>query len=256
MNLVMDVGNTKLAIGVYGQGELQYDWTVQTDPHKTVDEYGVLLHHLFQFEGLSLEKVSGGIISSVFPTIDQCMKNVCEKYFQFTPLFIGPGTKTGLNIKYDNPREVGSDRIVNAVAGINDYDSPLIIVDLGTATTFCYINEHKEYVGGAIAPGMDISMEALYQHASKLPKIETVKAKSVIGKNTIHAMQSGYLYGFLSQIEGMIWRIKKEMNSNPTVVATGEMANIIYQETNMIDHVDEWLTLKGLQLIYERNQRG
>ncbi|WP_416148136.1 type III pantothenate kinase [Salipaludibacillus sp. HK11] len=254
MNLVMDVGNTKIAIGVYDLGELQYNWTVQTDTFKTVDEYGILINNLFQFEGLNLEDVSGGIISSVVPTMDQCLKTMCQIYFHFTPMFIGPGIKTGLNILYENPREVGSDRIVNAVASIHQFSAPLIIIDMGTATTFCYINEKKQYVGGAIAPGMDISMEALYKRASKLPKIETIKAKSVIGKNTIHAMQSGFLYGFVGQIEGIVGRMKHEIKNEPTVVATGEMANVIAQETDLIDHVDEWLTLKGLQLVYDRNK--
>ncbi|WP_280772177.1 type III pantothenate kinase [Salipaludibacillus daqingensis] len=256
MNLVIDVGNTKMAIGIYDQDEWQYYWTIQTNTSKTADEYGVLINNLFQFEGLKLEEISGGIISSVVPTIDQCLKTMCQMYFQFTPMFIGPGIKTGLNILYDNPKEVGADRIVNAVAGIHQYDGPLIIVDTGTATTFCYINEKKQYVGGAIAPGMNISMDALYQRASKLPKVETVKAKSVIGKNTIHAMQSGFLYGFVGQIEGIIWRIKKEMGTEPTIIATGEMAKVIGEETKAIDYVDEWLTLKGLQLVYERNYRA
>jgi len=253
MNLVIDVGNTKIALGIYDLGEWQYHWTIQTDSLKTADEYGVLINNLFQFEGLKLEQVKGGMISSVVPTIDQCLKTMCQLYFQFTPMFIGPGIKTGLNILYDNPKEVGSDRIVNAVAGIHQYGSPLIIVDMGTATTFCYINEKKQYVGGAIAPGMNISMDALYDRASKLPKIETVKAKNVIGKNTVHAMQSGFLYGFVGQVEGMIERIKQETRTVPTVLATGEMAKIIAEETKVIDHVDEYLTLKGLQLIYERN---
>lgn len=256
MNLVIDVGNTKMALGIYDLGEWQYYWTIQTDTLKTADEYGVLINNLFQFEGLKLEQVKGCMISSVVPTIDQCLKTMCQLYFQFTPMFIGPGIKTGLNILYDNPKEVGSDRIVNAVAGIHQFGGPLIIVDMGTATTFCYINEKNHYVGGAIAPGMNISMDALYNRASKLPKIETMKVKSVIGKNTISAMQSGFLYGFIGQVEGMIKRIKQETRTEATVLATGEMAKIIGQETTAIDHVDEWLTLKGLQLIYERNHQS
>ncbi|MCE7791274.1 type III pantothenate kinase [Salipaludibacillus sp. CUR1] len=253
MNLVIDAGNTKTALGVYNNGTLLFHWTVETNPAKTADEYGVIIHQLFQFKGLKLEEIDGIIISSVVPQMDQCLKKVCASYFQPEPMFIGPGIKTGLNILYDNPKEVGSDRIVNAVAGTAYYGSPLIIVDFGTATTFCYINEKKQYAGGVIAPGMSISMDALSSHASKLPKVETIKAKSVIGKNTVHAMQSGFLYGMAAQVEGMVSRIKKEARTHPAVVATGSMATMIKKETDAIDFADEWLTLKGLQLIYEKN---
>lgn len=250
---MIEVGNTKIAIGVFDTYGLQYDWAIQTDPGKTEDEYGITLRTLFQFEGLDWKGFNGVIMCSVVPTMDQKIKKMCQKYLELEPMTMGPGIKTGINILYENPREVGSDRIVNAVAGASIYGAPLIIVDFGTATTFCYINERKQYVGGAIAPGMNISMDALYERASKLPKIDTVKAKSVIGKNTIHAMQSGFLYSVVGQVEGMVGRMKKEANANPKVIATGEMASIIKQETAMIDEVDNRLTLKGLQIIYERN---
>ena len=162
--------------------------------------------------------------------------------------------KTGLNIKYDNPKEVGADRIVNAVAAIHDYGSPLIIVDFGTATTFCYVNEKSEYLGGAIAPGVGISMEALFDRASKLPRVELIRPEQVVGRNTVAAMQSGIVYGYVGLVEGIVARMKEESGLEPTVVATGGMAQLIASETNVIDVVDNFLTLKGLRLIYKRNE--
>lgn len=253
LNLVIEVGNSKIAIGVFDREGLKYDWTIETDSRKTEDDYGMTFRTLFQFEGLDWKEFEGAIMCSVVPTMDQKMKRMCQKYLHIEPMTMGPGIKTGINILYENPREVGSDRIVNAVAGITLYGAPLIIVDFGTATTFCYINERKQYVGGAIAPGMNISMDALYERASKLPKIETVKTKSVIGKNTIQAMQSGFLYSVVGQVEGIVKRMKKEANVNPKVIATGELASIIKEETAIIDEIDNKLTLKGLQVIYERN---
>ena len=203
--------------------------------------------------GLSFEDINGIIISSVVPPIMFTLERMCHKYFQEKPLIVGPGIKTGLNIKYENPREVGADRIVNAVAGINDYGSPLIIVDFGTATTFCYINEKSEYMGGVIAPGIGISTEALYLKAAKLPRIEIMHVDEIIGKNTVAAMQAGILFGFVGQVEGIVKRIIDIGKEKPTVIATGGLANLISSETKMIDIVDQDLTLKGLQLIYKRN---
>lgn len=168
-------------------------------------------------------------------------------------MVIGPGIKTGLNIKYDNPKEVGADRIVNAVAAIELYGSPLIIVDFGTATTYCYVNESNQYMGGAIAPGIGISTEALYTRASKLPRIEIAKPKNIIGKNTVNAMQSGILYGYVGQVEGIVARIKSQALVDPKVVATGGLATLIAKESSVIDIVDPFLTLKGLNMIYKKN---
>jgi type III pantothenate kinase len=179
---------------------------------------------------------------------------MCKKYFGIKPLIVGPGIKTGLNIKYENPREVGADRIVNAVAGIQEYGSPLIIVDFGTATTYCYINEDKQYMGGAIAPGINISTEALYSKAAKLPRIEISRPEGIIGKNTVSAMQAGILYGYVGQVEGIVNRIKAQSNLEPTVIATGGLATLIANESTVIDVVEPFLTLKGLQLIYKRNR--
>ncbi|OXS73653.1 type III pantothenate kinase [Domibacillus enclensis] len=253
MIFVLDVGNTNTVLGVYEGETLKHHWRIETNRNKTEDEYGMMIKSLFQHDGLQFEQIEGVIISSVVPPIMAALERMCEKYFHVKPLVVGPGVKTGLNIKYENPREVGADRIVNAVAGIHEYGTPLIIVDFGTATTYCYIDENAHYMGGLIAPGIGISTEALYTRASKLPRIEITRPESVVGKNTVSAMQAGILYGYVGQVEGIVSRIKKEWNANPTVIATGGLAGLIAKECSMIDVVDPDLTLKGLLLIYKRN---
>ncbi|MBM7588207.1 type III pantothenate kinase [Bacillus pakistanensis] len=254
MIFVFDVGNTNIVLGVYEKDELKYHWRVETNRHKTEDEYGMLVKNLFDHEGLSFNAIDGIIISSVVPPIMFSLERMCQKYFHVTPLVVGPGIKTGLNIKYENPREVGADRIVNAVAGIHEYGGPLIIVDFGTATTYCYINEEKQYMGGAIAPGIGISTEALYSKAAKLPRIEIARPDHIIGKNTVSAMQAGILYGYVGQVEGIVSRMKAQSSTEPTVIATGGLAALISKESNVIDVVDPFLTLNGLRLIYKRNR--
>jgi len=254
MILVMDTGNTNIVLGVYKGDELIYQWRMGTDRRKTEDEFGMQVKSLFTHAGLDMKAIEGIIISSVVPPIMFALEHMCEKYFGLTPLVVGPGVKTGLNIKYENPREVGADRIVNAVAGIHEYGTPLIIVDFGTATTLCYINDKKEYMGGVIAPGIGISTEALFERASKLPRVELVRPENVLGKNTVAAMQAGIVYGYVGQVEGLISRIKEMAGEEPTVIATGGLAPLIASETEAIDIVDSHLTLKGLKLIYDRNQ--
>ncbi|MDA7028363.1 type III pantothenate kinase [Bacillus sp. CLL-7-23] len=256
MLLVIDVGNTNTVIGVYHNEELEYHWRIETSRHKTEDEFGMLLRSLFDYVGLMFDQIEGIIISSVVPPIMFSLERMCTKYFQIEPLIVGPGMKTGLNIKYDNPKEVGADRIVNAVAAIHLYGSPLIVVDFGTATTYCCINEDKQYLGGAIAPGITISTEALYSRAAKLPRIEIARPDNIIGKNTISAMQSGILYGYVGQVEGIVKRMKRQLRKTPKVIATGGLASLIAEESDCIDIVDPFLTLKGLELIYERNRVG
>ncbi|WP_180954629.1 type III pantothenate kinase [Bacillus sp. V5-8f] len=253
MLFVLDVGNTNTVLGVYDDDHLKYHWRIETNRHKTEDEYGMVIKSLLEHEGLSFQEFDGIIISSVVPPIMFSLERMCQKYFHMKPMVVGPGMKTGLNIKYENPREVGADRIVNAVAGIHEYGGPLIIVDFGTATTYCYINEEKQYMGGAIAPGINISTEALYSKAAKLPRIEIARPEDIIGKNTVAAMQAGILYGYVGQVEGIVGRMKAQSSKEPTVIATGGLASLIAHESNIIDIVDPFLTLKGLQLIYKRN---
>ncbi len=256
MIFVFDIGNTNIVLGVYKGEELIHHWRIETNRYKTEDEYGMIIKSLFEHGNLTFSDIDGIIISSVVPPIMFSIERMCEKYFHIKPLVVGPGIKTGLNIKYENPREVGADRIVNAVAAIHEYGSPLIIVDFGTATTYCYINEEKQYLGGAIAPGINISTEALYSRAAKLPRIEIARPDHIVGKNTVAAMQSGILYGYVGQVEGIVKRMKEQSKERPMVIATGGLANLIAHESNVIDVVDPLLTLKGLKLIYKRNKEN
>ena len=256
MLFVLDVGNSNTVLGVYQNSELKFHWRIETNRNKTEDEYGMIIKSLIAHVGLEFDDIKGIIISSVVPPIMFALERMCYKYFHLKPLIVGPGMKTGLNIKYENPREVGADRIVNAVAGIHLYGSPLIIVDCGTAPTYCYINEDKQYMGGAIAPGIAISTEALYSKAAKLPRIEIVRPNEIIGKNTVSAMQAGILYGYVGQVEGIVSRMKEQSKVMPKVLATGGLATLIAKESPAIDYVEPFLTLKGLQLIYERNSEA
>ncbi|PWA12141.1 type III pantothenate kinase [Pueribacillus theae] len=253
MIFVLDVGNTNIVLGVFKNGELHKHWRIGTSQQKTEDEYAMIIKELFRSENIVFNDIKGIIISSVVPPIMSSLELMCKKYFHVDPLIIGPGIKTGLDIKYENPREVGADRIVNAVAAIDMYDCPLIIVDFGTATTFCYVNEKKHYMGGVIAPGIKISTEALFTYAAKLPRIEITKPDMVIGRNTVSAMQSGIFYGYVGQVEGIVNGIKKQFNTDPKIIATGGLASLIAQGTDIIDHVDPFLTLKGLYLIFVKN---
>uniref|UniRef100_UPI0037DCFF02 type III pantothenate kinase n=1 Tax=Methanomethylophilus alvi TaxID=1291540 RepID=UPI0037DCFF02 len=200
------------------------------------------------------EEIRGSIISSVVPPVIPVFSKVVQRYFGCTPLLVGPGIKTGIEVKYENPKEIGADRIVNAVAAYEEYGGPVIIVDFGTATTFCAVNSSGDYMGGSIAPGIGISSEALFSRAAKLPRIEIAKPKNVIGKNTVVSMQSGIFFGFVGQVDEIVRRMKLEMESSPKVIATGGLAELISTESKQIQVVDKYLTLKGLRILYERNQ--
>ena len=213
----------------------------------------MIIANLFRHVNICYEDVEGIIIASVVPPLIAVLEDLCTKYMKMAPLIVGPGLKTGLNIRYENPREVGADRIVNAVAGIELYGFPLVIVDFGTATTFDYVDEHGRYLGGAIAPGVGISTEALYQKAAKLPRIELVVPKSTVGRNPIASMQAGIIFGFAGQVDGIVERICEEFATQPKVIATGGMAQMIAPESRTIEIVNPLLTLEGLRLIYERN---
>lgn len=253
MLLVFDIGNTQTVVGIFQKEKLIANWRLATDRQKTVDEYGILLKSLIAEENLAIKEIKAAILSSVVPPVTGLFERMVEKYCGEKALVVGPGVKTGLSIKYENPREVGADRVVNAVAGINLYRPPLIIVDFGTATTFCAIAQNGDYLGGSIAPGLGISSEALFSRTAKLPRVELVKPKSVIGKNTINSMQSGLFFGYIGLVENLITRIKEEMNCQPQVVATGGLAELIAGETKMINQINPYLTLEGLRLIYELN---
>ncbi|MGI6227043.1 MAG: type III pantothenate kinase [Peptococcales bacterium] len=255
MLLAFDIGNTNMVVGIYKDKELLTYWRISTDKRKTADEYGILMHDLFFYHQINAKEITDIIFSSVVPPIIGALEDMAQKYYHINPLVVGPGVKTGMPILYENPREVGADRIVNAVAAYEKYGGPLIIVDFGTATTFCAVSRKGEYLGGVITPGITISTDALFEKTAKLPKVELVAPKKVIGKNTVNAIQSGIIYGYSGLVDGIVKRMKREFNDeNVKVIATGGLAELITRNTETVDEVDKLLTLEGLRLIYERNR--
>jgi type III pantothenate kinase len=255
MLLTFDVGNTNIVMGVYKDHQLITNWRMATDYSKSADEIGIFIHQLFAHEKLDVSDVKDIIISSVVPHVMYSLQHMTQKYFDREAIVIGPGIKTGMNIKYDNPRQVGADRIVNAVAGFKKYGGPIIIVDFGTATTFCAVSEKCEYLGGAILPGIKISADALYERAAKLTRVELVKPDHIICKNTSQSIQAGIIYGYVGSVDYIVKKMKEELGSeNVNVIATGGLSTLIASESEQIQVVDKFLTMDGLNIIYHMNK--
>lgn len=256
MLLVIDVGNSNTVLGIYREEQLLHDWRLTTDKARTVDEYAILIHELFGMSGLLFTDIDDVIISSVVPPMLPTLDGLCRSYFNRTPYVVGPGTKTGMPIHYDNPREVGADRIVNAVAAYEKKRCSLIVVDFGTATTFDVISARGEYLGGSIAPGLGISTEALFDRASKLPRVEFARPPQVIARNTVNSIQSGLFYGYVGLVDGIVRRMQEESQETSSVIATGGIAPLLAEASETIEEVHPNLTLEGLQIIYMRNKTG
>jgi type III pantothenate kinase len=254
MLLTLDVGNTNVTLGMFEGEELRATWRFATDVERLPDEYGVLVLSLLHHEGLTPTDVTEAVMACVVPDLEPVFEQLCRRYFNTSPLHVSAGVRTGLRILYDAPREVGADRVADAVAAIQQFGTPLIVVDLGTATVFDAVDRNGDYLGGAIAPGLGIASEALFQRAAKLYRVELDRPKSAIGRNTITAIQSGILFGFVGLIEGIVARMKDELGGDTKVIGTGGYAEIIGRETNVIDHINPNLTLDGLRLIHELNK--
>jgi type III pantothenate kinase len=255
MLFCIDIGNTNMVLGVTDRDQILDHWRIRTEKDMTADELGMLIGNLFGSSKTKRGDIKDIIISCVVPPLLSAVDEFARRYFKIRPMIVGPGLKTGMPIHYDNPKEVGADRIVNAVAAYEKYRTGLIVVDFGTATTFDCVSEEGAYIGGAIAPGVTISCEALFQKASKLPRVEIfAKPKNVIAKDTISSMNVGIIYGYAGLVDGIVRRIKKEIARELTVIATGGLAPLICEESETIDHVEEFLTLEGLRIIFEKNK--
>lgn len=256
MLFVIDVGNTQIAAGIFKGEKILNSWRVRTEKNRTADELGILFYNFIEHSQIAVSDITGIAISNVVPPLTITLSRMSKKYFHQDAFFVGPGIKTGMPILYDNPKEVGADRIVNAVAAYNKYKKPLVIVDFGTATTFDCVSKKGEYLGGVIIPGIEISLEALSERTAKLPKIELIRPEKIIGKNTVSAIQAGIVYGYAGMVDAICEKIKHEMNEKSLkFIATGGLATVISKETSHIEIVEEHLTLYGLKLLYEMNVR-
>ena len=253
--LVIDVGNTQIALGVYDGKSLKAHWKLDTESRRTEDEMAVIVSQLFNLSGIDARSVKNSVISCVVPPLLPALLNFCRNMFSCDPLLVGPGVKTGVSIKTDDPREVGADRIANTAGGLSIYDPPMILIDFGTAITIDAVSSKAEYLGGAIIPGIGLSMNALYHKAAKLPKVEITEPPSIIGANTVHSMQSGAFYGYICLVDGIVKKMKSVLGSGAKVIATGGEAPLVAHSSRTIEHVEENLTLIGLRVIHEKNGR-
>jgi type III pantothenate kinase len=256
MLLAIDVGNTNVVLGVFDGDELVADFRLHTDERSTGDEMGLLIVGLLASRGITPERISAVVVSNVVPILSRPIEELSQHYFQLAPMVVGPGIRTGMRILYEDPRQVGADRIVNALAAFRRYGGPAVLVDFGTATTFDAISPSGDYLGGAIAPGIVISLDALVSHTAKLTRVELAAPPSVVGRNTTQSMQAGLVYGYVGLIEGIVGRMKSELGDGARVIATGGLAELIAAQTTAIDTVDQRLTLDGLRIIHDLNAPG